>query len=154
VQEGRAEVARVLVDAGADVDAAMGSDGRHTPLSIAVGKGFLEITRALLAAGADVNKVGITGSFIFAILQGACMLEIVQVVIESAHPLYVAAHAGLLDFYPLLPLELTSEDADNQAMLAFLVKKERAARRQELLVCVPTLAASRTRGMVRGCTRS
>ena len=48
---------------------------------------------------------------------------------EDISPLYIAVHAGLLDIYPLLPPNLTSCDADPEAVIACLHKKERAVRR-------------------------
>ena len=54
------EIVRLLVEAGADVNAAEGSGG-NTPLHEAVEKGDAEIVKILVAAGADVNAEGFMG---------------------------------------------------------------------------------------------
>ena len=48
-------MARMLIDAGADVNKATTDDGT-TPLYIASGKGFADVARMLIDAGADVNR--------------------------------------------------------------------------------------------------
>jgi hypothetical protein len=59
---------------------------------------------------------------------------------RAVSPLYVAALGDLLDFYPLLPPDLSQNGAGYYAALAFLRNKddaaELAARRHELLVCI------------------
>ena len=54
------EIVRLLVEAGADVNAAEGSGG-NTPLHEAVAQGNGEIVKILVAAGADVNAEGFMG---------------------------------------------------------------------------------------------
>ena len=53
---GGAAMAKLLLEAGADVDER--SSGGYTPLIIAAGRGYTGIVRVLLEAGADVNAVG------------------------------------------------------------------------------------------------
>jgi cytohesin len=48
------ELAKVLIDAGADVNAEEGED-KDTPLHNAVWHGYIELAKALIDAGADVN---------------------------------------------------------------------------------------------------
>ena len=52
---GKAEVARILVEAGADVHAVADNEMRVQPLHSAAAGRHLEVCRLLLAAGADVN---------------------------------------------------------------------------------------------------
>jgi hypothetical protein len=76
---------------------------------------------ALITAGADVDtsiKAPLPGYF-------------------TVNPLYLAVKYGLVEFFSLLPPELArARGFGMNAALAFLRKKERAARRQELLACV------------------
>ncbi len=57
IEKGDVETVRLLVEAGADVNAAEGFGG-NTPLHEAVKKGDVEIVKILVAAGADVNAEG------------------------------------------------------------------------------------------------
>ena len=52
---GKAEVARILLEAGADVDAVADNEMHVQPLHSAAASRHLEVCRLLLAAGADVN---------------------------------------------------------------------------------------------------
>ena len=52
---GKAEAARLLLDAGADVNAVSANDMRVQPLHSAAAGGHVEVCRVLLAAGANVN---------------------------------------------------------------------------------------------------
>lgn len=52
---GRADVAKVLIEANAEVDS-KGVDGK-TPLQIAVDRGYSDVARVLVAAGADAKTV-------------------------------------------------------------------------------------------------
>lgn len=56
VESGNADLVRLLVEGGADVDAT-GSFG-DTPLHVAVDGSYVEIVRILVEGGADVNKPG------------------------------------------------------------------------------------------------
>ena len=53
---GGAEMAKLLLEAGADVDEA--TSGGYTPLIIAAGRGYTDIVRVLLEAGAKIDAVG------------------------------------------------------------------------------------------------
>jgi uncharacterized protein len=53
---GGAAMAKLLLEAGADVDER--SSGGYTPLIIAAGRGYTDIVKVLLEAGADVHAVG------------------------------------------------------------------------------------------------
>ena len=55
VAEGHTEITRLLIEAGADVDAKGGILGSSTVLSRAVAEGYAEIARLLREAGADVK---------------------------------------------------------------------------------------------------
>ncbi|MDE0200553.1 MAG: ankyrin repeat domain-containing protein [Caldilineaceae bacterium] len=57
IEKGDVEMVRLLVEAGADINAAEGFGG-NTPLHEAVKKGDLEIVKILVAAGADVEAKG------------------------------------------------------------------------------------------------
>ncbi len=57
IEKGDVEMVRLLVEAGADVNAAEGFGG-NTPLHEAVEKGDVEIVKILVAAGADVEAKG------------------------------------------------------------------------------------------------
>jgi hypothetical protein len=160
----RLEVTQALIAAGADINKA-DKDG-FTPLFVAAGRN-LEIVKVLIAASADLNRQGCGRSpFLVAAQSRSRRLEVVQALVaagadlqvlpfgppirfaapDSPTALYVAAHAGLLGYYPLLPPELTSEGADPDEevradpdeVLKFLRKarEDRAARRHELLVCI------------------
>jgi hypothetical protein len=70
---------------------------------------------------------------------------------------YIAMKDGLLDFLPLLPYELIEvvAIADTvpvyyQQVLSFLRKKERATRRNELLVCVANARTEQDAGRGEG----
>jgi ankyrin repeat protein len=52
---GKAEVARILLEAGASVDAVANNEMRVQPLHSAAASRHLEVCRLLVAAGADVN---------------------------------------------------------------------------------------------------
>ena len=58
-EKGFADVVRILIDAGADVNKATPRDYIETPLLMASFKGWSPVVRMLIDAGADVNK-GIT----------------------------------------------------------------------------------------------
>lgn len=53
VRDGYEEIIRLLIAAGADVNA---GDKKYTPLTLAVKKRHKEIIKLLIVAGADVNK--------------------------------------------------------------------------------------------------
>ena len=58
---GHLDVARLLIEAGADIDKAV--DGGYTPLYIASQEGHLEVVKTLLDSGADATlatKDGVT----------------------------------------------------------------------------------------------
>ena len=53
------EMLRLLISAGADVNAVIGGGTETaTPIIVALLRGYPEIVRLLISAGADVNAVG------------------------------------------------------------------------------------------------
>ena len=56
---GTAKLAKLLIEAGAEVDAKL--SGGYTPLLVAAGRGKTEVVRVLLDAGADVDATGESG---------------------------------------------------------------------------------------------
>jgi ankyrin repeat protein len=60
VSKGQIDVTRVLIEQGADVNAA--SEARFTPLMFAARQGSVDIGELLIANGADVNQVDSTGT--------------------------------------------------------------------------------------------
>ncbi len=58
--QGYTDIARLLIEHGADVNAR--TDGESTPLHLAVANGHLDIARLLIEKGADVNDGGLLHS--------------------------------------------------------------------------------------------
>jgi ankyrin repeat protein len=58
-QDGHVEVARLLIEAGADIDKA--KDNGVTPLYVASQNGHVEVARLLIEAGADIDKAADNG---------------------------------------------------------------------------------------------
>lgn len=56
---GGAEMAKLLLDAGADIEEA--TSGGYTPLLIAAGRGYTDVVRVFLEAGAYINAMGTSG---------------------------------------------------------------------------------------------
>ena len=79
--EGHAEVARLLIEHGADVDKRY--DHFTTPLYLAAGKGHTEIVRLLIGKGADVHVRSETGGSPLLRAAGQGHAEIVRLLIES-----------------------------------------------------------------------
>lgn len=56
------KVARLLIDAGADLNALRGAEkGGGTPLSKAVNRGHVEMVKLLLESGCDVERMEVNG---------------------------------------------------------------------------------------------
>lgn len=90
---GRAEVVRLLVDAGADVNAAAPSTG-FNPLLIAAKDGDLELTRLLVERGADLEARIRSGAtpLMLAALHGH--VEVTQFLLERGARVNAAANKG------------------------------------------------------------
>jgi ankyrin repeat protein len=93
IQRGYLEVAKCLIDRGADVNKANNSGG--TPLSAASCNGHLEVVRALLGAKAEVNKADIGGwtPLYWASIQGH--LEIVRALLDAKAEVNKADNRGM-----------------------------------------------------------
>jgi len=105
-ENGHLDVARDLIEAGADVNA-KDNDG-FTPLSICAEKGHLNVARALIEAGADVNakdNEGLTPLYMCAL---GGHLEVARALIEAGAdvnakkdngvtPLHMCAYTGHLE---------------------------------------------------------
>ena len=60
-QEGHPAVCKVLVEAGADLEAAASCEG-FTPISLAAGEGHREVMSVLISAGANINSRCVDGT--------------------------------------------------------------------------------------------
>ena len=119
-QYGHLRLARLLLEAGADKDAAR-SNGT-TPLLIAAGNGHLEVVRLLLGAGADKDTAKSTGATALIIAAENGHLEVVRLLLEAGADtlaakvtgetaLHVAARNGHLDVVRLLLKARADNDA-------------------------------------------
>ena len=81
IEEGNEELVRMLVEAGADVDAPGWMD--ETPLHAAIEKGNIEIVRILVEAGADVNKPGWMGTTPLALAIEKGNAEILEILLSA-----------------------------------------------------------------------
>jgi hypothetical protein len=85
VDEGHLEIVKVLIAAGADVNA-INEIGGFPPLYLAVLQGYLDIVKVLIAAGADVNAKGGGYNCPESVLHRAVIegrLEIAQALLEA-----------------------------------------------------------------------
>jgi uncharacterized protein len=105
-QEGLLEIAKLLVDAGADVDE-RGFRG-HTPLRVACRNGHVELVKYFLSKGSEVDSRGEDGATPLEHAAGKGHLEIVTLLVESGadvniqdrekdFPLGEAARHGFVD---------------------------------------------------------
>ena len=79
-ERGYLEVAKCLIDRGADVNKA--DNGGETPLYRASRNGHLEVVRSLLDAKAEVNKADVSGRTPLAMALSENFPEIVAVLLE------------------------------------------------------------------------
>ena len=82
VEKGDHEMVRLLVEAGADVNAAEGFGG-NTPLHEAVEQGDVEMVKILVAAGADVNAEGFMSRTPLTLAAEEGATEIMQILLGS-----------------------------------------------------------------------
>ena len=82
IEKGDVEMVRLLVEAGADVNAAAGFGG-NTPLHEAVEQGDAEIVKILVAAGADVNAEGYFDRTPLSLAAEEGATEIMQILLGS-----------------------------------------------------------------------
>ena len=82
IEKGDVEMVRLLVEAGADVNAAEGFGG-DTPLHEAVEQGDAEIVKILVAAGADVNAEGYFDRTPLSLAAEEGATEIMQILLGS-----------------------------------------------------------------------
>ncbi|KAH7134453.1 hypothetical protein EDB81DRAFT_870995 [Dactylonectria macrodidyma] len=95
-QNGHETVVKLLLAAGADVNAAAGYGGR-TALQAAIGEGHLEVVKKLLADGADVNAAAAAGYNGRTALQAAAEgghLEVVKKLLADGADVNAAAAAN------------------------------------------------------------
>jgi len=133
---GHLEVARLLIESGADIN-----DGnRHSerPLHWAAFKGHLDVARLLIESGADVNASDFEGlkPLHFAAMEGH--VEVVRLLIESGAdvnawggedcdtPLHFAAMEGHVEVVRLLiesGADVNARDCERLELMKFLLKK-------------------------------
>lgn len=77
----KAEIVRLLLDGGADVD--LRGEGEHTPLHWAAFAGYEQVTAALVAAGADVDATNDAGATPLLLAAGPGRLPVVEVLLEA-----------------------------------------------------------------------
>ena len=80
--EGHLEVVRLLLEAGADKEAAT-IDGATTALIVAAGSGHLEVVRLLLEAGADKDAATTDGATALLYATHNGHLEVVRLLLEA-----------------------------------------------------------------------
>ena len=111
-REGHLEIVRLLLEAGADKDAATTTDGA-TALLLAAFQGHLEVVRLLLEAGADKDSATTDGATALLVADREGHLEIVRLLLEAgadkdaattdgATALLLAAFQGHLEVVRLL----------------------------------------------------
>ena len=88
--KGHLEVVRLLLEAGADKDAAE----RHRPLHFAALEGHLEVVRLLLEAGADKDAADTDGDTALHIAALGGRLEVVRLLLDAAAEKDAAARHG------------------------------------------------------------
>lgn len=104
---GIAEIARLLLEAGADVDVKAGETER-TPLYIAAKAGKKELVKLLLEAGADINDMGTTPWPPLCAAIERNHIDVVEYLIahgadvNAANPLRAAAYEGHVEMIKLL----------------------------------------------------
>lgn len=114
---GSLDLVKMLLDAGADINAPGPGTGGLTALQVAAGAGLLDMVKLLLNAGADVNAPGsnIGGRTALRVATGTGSLEMVKILLDAGAdpnargsqiggrtPLQVAAGARSLDMVQLL----------------------------------------------------
>jgi len=116
--EGHADVALLLLDEGAEVDAADTRNeypgGQFTPLHYAAHFGKLEVTRVLLRAGADPNPENIFGR------------TPLQILVRGTGSVELAAWYGrhaLVDLLLDRGAALPSSDADLESIMSFAASR-------------------------------
>ena len=138
IQKGFLEIALLLLDNGADANAAT-KDG-WSPLAVAVDRGHLEIARLLLERGVDINKALATGTTVLILAVQHGHLEIVQLLLvkgadkdtatkDGWSPLAVAVDRGHLEIVQLL----LGNGADANKVLISAVQQGHLAILQLLL---------------------
>lgn len=133
-QEGHLEIAKLLADAGADVDE-RGIVG-HTPLRIACRNGHLDLVNYFISKGCDVDSRGEDGATPLEHAASKGHLDIVKALVESGadvniqdkerdFPLGEAAKGGFIEVVSYLiskgaDLTLKNQDGNNAQELARL----------------------------------
>ena len=111
-QEGHADMVRLLLGAGADVDAGTKEDGGWTALMFAAMEGRVDIAKILLDAGAHINAVRETGE-----LKGWTAL--MSAILEE--------HEEMVAFLIAAGADINATDSDGFSALALARKTENSA---------------------------
>jgi len=111
-REGRREVVRLLLAAGADVD---GRGGAMTPLAAAALRGHLQVAALLLRHGADVDAAGAGGLPALMNAVKINRLDIAALVLQAKPDLRIYDHDGK-------SLVAVAVANNNTAMVALLVR--------------------------------
>ncbi|MCL2190500.1 MAG: ankyrin repeat domain-containing protein [Treponema sp.] len=144
--KGRPDVAKALLDAGADVD--IRDNMGFTPFHLAVGNARMELIKILLDAGADVNAESTGGATALRLLaEGEEFLEVARVLIaagvnadlqdsDGVTPLHVAIILGQLEIAKvILPAvkKIDAKDKDGTTALHFAAERGRLGIIQAIL---------------------
>ena len=93
-QQGHLEVVRLLIEAGADMNAKDAQYHEDTALLVAARGGHLEVVRLLVEAGADMNAANARGATALLVAAQQGHLEVVRLLIEAGADVNVANADG------------------------------------------------------------
>lgn len=94
-EQGRMEIVRYLVSAGADIDAPTPErTGEVTPLRYAISNGDIEMVNFLISAGADVNKANSQGWTPLMTAARSGNTDIIDILLEAGADLHARTDTG------------------------------------------------------------